>query len=267
MSETCIIDTDVKKLNILTEKIGLSQKKAEWVLKRTTKHHIWLANQVKSLNCYRDYLTDIIMIFNWLKLDNTINIKDLSLPEATKLAKTALDNKYGFIITDKSLKNKDVVLDLGDYKWVKLNTVSDCYEEGNAMSNCLNTDRAFSVSSGKKNVYSLRDRYNRPHVTLDITNRLNIGNLYGGGNSTVTNKDYITAIVNFLEFEKTWKTIHIKYDTERAHPTIRTILGSCVNQNKFELAHRIWSDLNKIGKIEMGPELENSINSINTLDF
>lgn len=263
MSETLIKEPTLTKLNILTEKIGLSQKKAEWVLKRTTKHHIWLANQVKSLNCYKDYLTDIIMVFNWLKLDNTVNIKELTLSEATKLAKTALDNKYGFIIINGSLKNMDVVLDLGEYKWVKLNTVNDCYEEGNAMSNCLNTDRSFSVRDGKKNVYSLRDKYNKPHVTLDITNRFNIGNLYGYGNSTVTNDDYIDAIIDFLEFEKTWITIHIKYDTERAHPTIYEILRSCVKQNKFDLTKRIWSGLNKGGKLDMGPELNNSINSIN----
>ena len=39
-----------KRMNIMVNKIGLSEKKATWCLEKDKKYYIWIANQLKEFN-------------------------------------------------------------------------------------------------------------------------------------------------------------------------------------------------------------------------
>jgi hypothetical protein len=84
----------------------------------------------------------------------------------------------------------EIVKDFGDgFKIVKLVGKNAYEREGNLMRNCV-----ASYFGRDKEIYSLRDKNNEPHATLEKDNQIK-----GKGNGYITAK-YIKYIVEFLQF-------------------------------------------------------------------
>ena len=168
-----------KRMNIMVNKIGIKEPIAEWCLSKSKKYCLWIANQIVNvqsllsleMNLENDYKlvqfgNQIDRILDWKKEVQNINLNEynfsLALKEADKFHKSL------FVPNNNGLKNTNIVLDCGDYKWVQLITPNDCKEEGNTMGHCIgNSSHSQRISSGGSIAFSLRDKYNRPLLTIE----------------------------------------------------------------------------------------------------
>lgn len=109
--------------------------------------------------------------------------------------------KWNALLIEKGLKaietENDIehVLDLGnDLSLVKLIGKSAFDREGSLMSHCV------SSYHGKSNVtiYSIRDKYNKPHCTIEVYNGKSINQIKGKGNGSIHPK-YIDAVIKTLK--------------------------------------------------------------------
>jgi hypothetical protein len=152
-----------RRLNIIVNKIGLSEQDANWCIKLHKKYCIWIANQLKENPELKMREGDMLMILDWKKEEQELNLNDYTFETALDEARKA----HGIIFkeSNNSLKNKNVVLDLGKYKWVQLQTKDDCREEGEAMGHCVGGHSG--IWNKKSYAFSLRDEFNRPHLTLE----------------------------------------------------------------------------------------------------
>jgi len=87
------------------------------------------------------------------------------------------------------------------YKWVKILTEKSLQREGILMNNCLknDSDKYTKVfNSGWAEFFSLRDDNNKPHCTLQVTDKTCIGQIKGYSNGSLKEK-YVLKLKNFIE--------------------------------------------------------------------
>jgi len=210
-----------KRMNIMVNKIGLPEKVAEWCLSKSKKYCLWIANQIADKQCYRvnwflesqtsnqeqmlnQFSNEVDTILDWKKEIQDINLNDyafkIALKEANKFQKSL------FVPNENGLRNTNVILDCGDYKWVQLVTKQDCQEEGSTMGHCIgNSSHNQRVSSGVSVAFSLRDKYNRPHLTLEAYSKdKRIFEFKGHSNSTPKSEylDYFVELNNKYNFSE-----------------------------------------------------------------
>ena len=194
-----------KKMNILINKIGLSNENAQFCYDKSKKYSVWLGNQVLKYPkiIENDKLNnDIDLILDWKKEIQNIDLKEFDFFSALKEAKEF--QKSLFIPNANGLKNTNVILDCGEYKWVQLITKKDCKEEGSFMGHCIgNSSHSTRISSGSSVGFSLRDKFNKPHITIearvDKNNKIdNIFEFKGTANG-VPNVEYTKYFIELLE--------------------------------------------------------------------
>lgn len=91
--------------------------------------------------------------------------------------------------------DSELFIDFGDgFKFVKLLTKNAFQKEGSLMSHCLG-----GYTPGKDfEIYSLRDRKNSPHCTVECRGEKEINQIKGKGNGAIHPK-YINYVLAFLE--------------------------------------------------------------------
>jgi hypothetical protein len=192
-----------KRFNTIVGKIKLSEEEAVYCMNKHKKYAIWIANQIKdfSLKIAQDDVS-ISRILDWKRDVQEVNLNNYNFKTALIEANEYFDSL--FVKTSKSLENKNVVLDCGNYKWVQLVTYNDCIEEGKAMQNCIGSHHASNISEGKTVAFSLRDKYNKPHLTLEAKldkEKKEIGNVFEfkGVSNKVPKKKYLKYFVELLK--------------------------------------------------------------------
>lgn len=210
-----------KRMNIMVNKIGLPEKVAEWCLSKSKKYCLWIANQIGDKECYRvnwfletktshqeqklnNFSNAVDTILDWKKEVQDINLNEYNFKKA--LYEANVFHKNLFIPNNNGLKNTNVVLDCGEYKWVQLITIPDCKEEGSTMGHCIgNSSHSQRITSGGSIAFSLRDKFNRPHLTLEANAvRKNIFEFKGNSNNTPKPEylDYFVELNKKYEFSE-----------------------------------------------------------------
>jgi acetyltransferase-like isoleucine patch superfamily enzyme len=221
-----------KRINVITGKLGLTESQAVYCIGKHKKYAIWIANQIKDFNIDINSIDDdnkIDRILDWKREAQEVNLNELNFKQALKIADKYFDSI--FIKTSKSLKNKNVVLDCGQYKWVQLKTVEDCVEEGNAMGHCIgNSNHSQSISQDRSIAFSLRDKYNKPHLTLEAPfnkehNKFGKIFEFKGSKNQTPNVEYVKYFIDLLK----------KYDFQGY--TDSNLYKSL--ENSFELVNKI----------------------------
>mgnify|MGYP001299013988 FL=1 len=200
-----------KRMNIMVNKIGLPELVAEWCVNKSKKYAIWIANQIRNNNMVRafhrsksgeekliNFNSDIDTILDWKKEVQDINLNEHNFETALRKAKKF--HKDLFVPNLNGLKNTNVVLDCGEYKWVQLITVQDCKEEGKMMGHCIGGNgHNTRISTGGSVAFSLRDKYNKPHLTLEAhSDNKSIFEFKGNSNS-VPKTEYLDYFVKLNE--------------------------------------------------------------------
>jgi hypothetical protein len=190
-----------KKMNILVNKVGLSKDIAQKCYNKSKKYCVWIGNQVLKSPDIINKENDIDLVLDWKKEIQDINLNSINFKTALKLAKDY--QKSLFVPNVNGLKNTNVVLDCGDYKWVQLITKADCKEEGSTMGHCIgNNGHNTRISNGNSVAFSLRDKFNRPHITIEADIKDNkIGNIFEfkGTANGVPKVEYSKYFIQLLE--------------------------------------------------------------------
>lgn len=189
-----------RRLNIIVGKIGLTEQDANWCIKLHKKYCIWIANQIKDNPNIKNREGDILMILDWKKEIQDVNLNDFTFDTALQEARKL--HGIMFKENNNSLKNKNVVLDLGNYKWVQLLTQEDCQEEGNAMGHCVGGHSG--IWREKSYAFSLRDEFNRPHLTLEARRENGVIFEFKGRNNGVPKAEYLQC---YIELARKFSTI------------------------------------------------------------
>ena len=96
------------------------------------------------------------------------------------------------------------------YYWVKVTGLQSMKREGQIMGHCVGGYNYFQHSlGGRKEIYSLRDPKNVPHVTIEVDTKpghVTINQIKGKANLAV-NADYLPMVEAFLKNTK-WDTIN-----------------------------------------------------------
>jgi len=192
-----------KRMNIIVNKIGLSEQDANWCVNIHKKYAVWIANQLKVNADLKVREGDFNMILDWKKEEQELNLNDYTFETALAAARIA----HGILFKENnnSLNNKNIVLDLGEFKWVQLVTQQDCKEEGSAMGHCIGGNgHANSIANGKTVAFSLRDEFNRPHLTLEARKEGGVVFEFKGRNNGVPKPQYIEC---YIELSKKYAEV------------------------------------------------------------
>lgn len=149
--------------------------KVESITKELNKDEVlWVANELKSgrqLN-----LQEFYGIVDWSRATNSA-LKDSSYAKAQADSKawhaelanpTAVPQEQEQEQDTSGYETKDVIFEFPDgYTIVRVTTPHDLQVEGQRMGHCVGS-YCDSVAAGASVVFSLRDRENLPHVTLDL---------------------------------------------------------------------------------------------------
>ncbi len=247
-----------KRIGVIVGKIGLSEEQAIYCIGKHKKYAIWIANQIKEFSLNIHSFEDdnkISTILDWKREVQEVNLNELNFKQAIKLANKYFDSL--FIKTSKSLKNKNVVLDCGEYKWVQLKTVEDCVEEGNAMGHCIgNSNHAENISSERSISFSLRDKYNKPHLTLEAPFNKNLNTIgkifeFKGSKNQTPSVDYVKHFVELMkkyQFEG-YTDSNLHRSLQNAIDLIKEI--NSINSEFFSFEIKMEMGLNVFGEQEI----------------
>lgn len=213
----------------MVNKIRLPEEVAEWCLSKSKKYCLWIANQIGDTNCYRlnwflntqtenqkqqkiYFSNEVDIILDWKREVQNINLNDYSFSKALKEANKF--HKSLFVPNENGLKNTSVVLDCGEFKWVQLNTTQDCKEEGSTMGHCIgNSSHSQRITSGVSIAFSLRDKYNRPHLTIEAYSKDKRIFEFKGHSNCVPKPEYLDY---FVELNKKYYFSEITDSTKSA---------------------------------------------------
>jgi len=183
-----------KRMNILVGKIGLTEQEANWCINIHKKYAIWIGNEIIKNKDLLRREGDFRLIIDWKREQQQLNLNEYTFEKALEEARKA--HGMTFKENANSLKNQNVVLDLGEFKWVQLKSVQDCQEEGNAMGHCIGGGgHSNSIASGRSVAFSLRDEFNRPHLTLEADSQSGRVFEFKGRSNGVPQEKYVECYV------------------------------------------------------------------------
>jgi hypothetical protein len=96
------------------------------------------------------------------------------------------------------LGDQTITVDGQSMKMVNIHSNVDLVEEGNKMGHCVGGENYWrDVESGEKEIYSLRDSTNEPHVTIDVRGN-EVWQVYGKSDSR-PNSEYMPFVRKWIE--------------------------------------------------------------------
>jgi len=126
-----------------------------------------------------------------------LNISRISVPEAIRQSE-----EWTKQLNKKASGNDDLegIKEVRKYPdgthWVEVFSKKALDREGKLMSHCVGS-YCEQVSSGSTKIYSLRDKKNEPHCTIEVRNRI-VQQIKGHGNGSV-DKKYRSYVIDFIE--------------------------------------------------------------------
>ena len=169
-------------------------------------------------------------------------------------AKLAKDTTTDDISTTEEAKEGlEFVVSVGDYAWYKLTTSLCLSREGNRMGHCVGRGGyASDVQQGATQLYSLRDKNNRPRATVEVRHD-ELNQIKGKGNKPPVSK-YIQPTLDMLNYLKLPANHIGSSDIQRMgvfyNPsntstpyTILTELGELLIGNDNNMLRRISADI------------------------
>lgn len=142
-------------------------------------------------------------IFDYLEAEglNTEDIKDKTLEEVSQLSQTWHEQQFQNQSTNgvyTLTPEKDAVLVVGSYTWVPVDT-KDALIEGSKMQNCIGN---YCKPSDTNKLFSLRNKFNNPHVSVQVQKRGNGWELeqIKGKNNQIPVDKYIPYVMQFCNY-------------------------------------------------------------------
>jgi len=178
------------------------------------------------VNITGEFFQQIYHVLDYFRANPDLNISRMSVPEAIRQSERWTEelNKKASSAEDKT--GLEEVRKYPDgFRWVKVTSAQSLDREGKLMKHCVGS-YCNQVSSGSTIIYSLRDKKNEPHCTVEVqSNKVN--QIKGKANGPVDNKyikyvqDFITTPVvgkQYTEVRDLYNTGLIKVDDKYYEP-------------------------------------------------
>ena len=211
-----------QKLEAVFQKMGYDYCSFEdlfMLIGDNEKYAIWIANVLSNnsefynIDSWDGNNTDLISlkskidtIISWKKENPHITLRnDDSFDSCYKVAEEYFTRKNFRVTAESSENSGNIFINFGEYKWVELTTIESIQEEGEKMKNCLRD--ADNIEGYTDNldfpIYSLRDKNNKPHITVAVDSR-EVVCIEGvcGGNFHPKLIPYVETLFYKLKFKK-----------------------------------------------------------------
>lgn len=156
-------------------------------------------DDVYSLDLDDDEIEELIT--EWIYYLNTLSgdISRISIPQLKVKYENYVENKF----KEDYRNGEEVVHSYSDgFTWKLVFGESALKREGELMNHCVG-DYCSAVSKGGVKIYSLRDAWNKPHVTLEVRPNGTLQQAKGNSNKAIK-VDYVPYVIDFL------RRMHIK---------------------------------------------------------
>jgi len=144
----------------------------------------------------QDFRDQIYHVIDYFRANPDLNISRISVPEAIRQSERWTEelNKKASDKEDKT--GLEEVRKYPDgFRWVKVTSAQSLDREGKLMKHCVGT-YCDQVSSGSTTIYSLRDKKNEPHCTVEVRGSA-VNQIKGKANGPVDDK-YIKYVQDFV---------------------------------------------------------------------
>lgn len=179
------------------------------------KYDVWIAKVVKDQleqgitveDCLLSSTNQIGKLLDWA-FETTPNISSLNLKEAEALCdKWVSDCKNSGNFRSPPIEKDRIIFISDDGSFLYLLKENDLFYEGKAMSNCVKGPGYKTIVKKMTSfLVSLRDKNNRPHITIEIENKTEKGSnktsssvkqQYGKAN-TFPKQEYYKHLIKFI---------------------------------------------------------------------
>lgn len=194
------IINEAKLPNVVDIKTLATDDYPQWVKDKIDHEKIYYATKVTLEDEY--HFSHIVDYLNTVP-PRQVNVSNMSVPEAIKQTrdwdrKLQLQEDLVFEDGYKVVKKYD-----DGFSWVDVYGEKSLQREGALMKHCVG-GYVEDVSNGVTKIYSLRDRQNMPHVTVEVDTRKNCIEQIKGKTNTVPTK-YKEKIQDLLLSSKKFK--------------------------------------------------------------
>jgi len=144
----------------------------------------------------RDFNQQISHVLDYFRVNPDLNISRISVPEAIRQSERWTEelNKKASDKEDKT--GLEEVRKYPDgFRWVKVTSAQSLDREGKLMKHCVGS-YCNQVSSGSTAIYSLRDKKNEPHCTVEVRGSI-VNQIKGKANGPVDDK-YKKYVQDFI---------------------------------------------------------------------
>jgi hypothetical protein len=184
---------NIHKLDIDPSNMYLATKvkKEPWIQKAIDKgEELFIVRLTGALE------NQISHVLDYFQFNPNLNISRISVPEAIRqsIQWTGQLNKKAS--DQEDVQGTQEVRKYPDgFRWVKVTSKQALDREGKLMRHCVGS-YCRQVSSGSTSIYSLRDKKNEPHCTIEVTNRT-VQQIKGKANGPVDSK-YVKYVKDFV---------------------------------------------------------------------
>ena len=125
------------------------------------------------------------------------------------------------------------------YKMVRVESSNDLDVEGHLMHHCVGS-YASEVRRGSTTIYSLRDPYNRPKVTIEVSPDGQVKQIQGPSNSEVHDEDLVEKIKEFFEEDDSIVKDYASKEIERYYENYDVDWGNYPDDIKYSIVESIY---------------------------
>lgn len=161
----------------------------------------WMEAAFKKGDLYGLVISDnfrqqILHTLDYFIANPDLNVSRISIPEAIRQGEewTERQNKKASDLEDAT-GIQEVRKYSDGFRWIKVISQQSLDREGKLMRHCVGS-YCDQVSSGSTNIYSLRDKKNEPHCTIEVKYR-DIQQIKGKANREV-DKKYVKYVKDFV---------------------------------------------------------------------
>ena len=138
----------------------------------------------------------IYHVLDYFRANPNLNISRISVPEAIRQSEQWTERLNKKASDQEDVAGTETVRKYPDgFRWVKVTSKQALDREGKLMRHCVGS-YCSQVSSGSTSIYSLRDKKNEPHCTIELKSG-SINQIKGKANGPIDSK-YIKYVKDFV---------------------------------------------------------------------
>ena len=135
-------------------------------------------------------------VLDYFRANPNLNISRISVPEAIRQSEEWTERLNKKASDQEDVAGTETVRKYPDgFRWVKVTSKQALDREGKLMRHCVGS-YCSQVSSGSTSIYSLRDKKNEPHCTIELKQN-HINQIKGKANGPIDSK-YIKYVKDFV---------------------------------------------------------------------